>query len=168
MVSEKVVNLVEQSPLKEAYILLGATTPLALSQKYTDEDQQLMKSHSWDYNNPDLIVNRVKELLEKVNPDSLSQEEKDWWNEILWFWHHHAISCAIGKYRDFEKAKEYSKKALYYKSFDKNHPNKITDIFDLLLNSKLQEAQALAQNLVDGKETALSLIEYYKNNWEHF
>ena len=109
------------SPLKEAYALLGAHTPLELSQRYDARDQELMKAKAWDYNNPTLITNRIKEILEAADVTKLTDDEKEWRQNILWFWYHHAISCAVARYHDKEKVKEYAAKALEYQSED--HPN---------------------------------------------
>ncbi len=149
-----------KSPIKEAYSLLNAHTPLELNNFYTAEDQKLFKSGSWDYANPELVINKVKTILESASEDGMSDEEKEWRKEILWFWYHHAISCAIFKYKDKEAAKEYSQIALQYKAID--HPNKITDILNLLLDGNISAAEELAQILETDKETALGLIEDYK------
>ncbi|KND47725.1 MAG: hypothetical protein AB201_02190 [Parcubacteria bacterium C7867-006] len=153
----------ETSPLREAYELLGATTPLELHRLYSEQDQILMKSGKWDYENPDLVVNRVKEILESVKPGELTEDEMEWRNEILWFWYHHAISCAIGRYKDKEAAKKYSAHALAIQS--ENHPNKITKLLDLLVNDKLEEAEAWAKAIQEEpeKETAQFLLEEYRS-----
>ena len=148
----------EKSPAKEAYLLLSAHTPLELSNKYSEEDQKLMLSGSWDYNNPVLVVNRIKDILEGINPQELTEEEREWMQEILWFWYHHAISCAIWKYKDKEKAKVYARKALELQP--ENHPNKITKLLSLLLEDKLEEARKWVEAIIEEpeKSTALSLI----------
>lgn len=150
----------EKSPAKEAYLLLNAHTPLELSNLYTVEDQKLMSSpYSWDYNNAALIINKVKDILESLDREKLEGEEKEWIQEILWFWYHHAISCAMSRYNDKEKARFYAKKALGLQS--ENHPNKITKLLDLLLNDKLDEAGEWAKTIIEEpeKSTALELIE---------
>ncbi len=152
----------EKSPVREAYVLLGAKTPLELSNLYTDEDQKLMKFHEWDYNNPDLTINKIKEILENVNLETLSQEERKWAQEIIWFWYHHAISCAIWRYKDRQKAKEYSEKALSYQT--KDHPNKITRLLNFLSEDKFYEAEVWTDQIEDEveKTTALELLKEYK------
>ena len=154
---------VVKSPMRAAYELLGAHTPLELSNLYSEEDQKLMKSRSWDYDNPDLVTNKVKGIIEIVDVNKLTEQEKDWRNEILWFWYHHAISCAIWRYKDKEKAKLYASKALEIQ--DRSHPNQITRLLDLLVNDKIQEAEKWASEINDEveKETALSLIQEYKD-----
>ena len=76
---------IEKSPIKEVYLLLNAHTPLELNNNYSAEDQKLMRSGSWDYNNSALVVNKVKDILEVVNPQELTEEEREWVQEILWF-----------------------------------------------------------------------------------
>ncbi|MBP6942727.1 MAG: hypothetical protein KBB55_01640 [Candidatus Buchananbacteria bacterium] len=151
---------IESSPIRETYKLLGARTPLELSTLYTKADQELMKANAWEYDNPDLLVNKVKTILESVDTQTLTEDEQDWRQEILWLWYHHAISCAI-KHRDQSLAQEYAAKALQLQSVD--HPNQITKILELLVNDKLEEAQAWADAInEDEKDTAIHLIEYFQ------
>lgn len=155
----------QESPLKEAYSLLGVDSPFELSKIYTKEDQILMKSGKWDYKNPDLITNKIKDILESTDVDALSQEERDWCNEILWFWYHHAISSAVWIHKDKEQAKEFADKALYYQGLSEGgHPNQITKLFKLLLEDKVQEAEEYINEITDSveKETGLSLLQEFK------
>ena len=149
----------EKSPAKEAYLLLKAHTPLELNNKYITEDQRLMLSGSWDYNDSSLVVNKVKSILETVNSQELTEEETEWVQEILWFWYHHAISCALYKHQDKEQARAYAIKALEIQAAD--HPNKITKLFALLLGDKLEEAKKWAGEILEEpeKSTAVSLIK---------
>lgn len=150
------------SPLKEAFELLGASTPLELSNLYAEEDQKLMKSGEWDYNNPSLVVNKVKEILESIDPSELSKEELVWREEILWFWYHHAVSCAVWKYKDKEAAQEYAALALAFQS--ENHPNKITKLLYLLVNDQIAEAETWTETISESpeRETAADLLRDYK------
>lgn len=152
----------EQSPMREAYDLLGAKTPLELSQKYSEQDQVLFKTGEWDYENPELVINKIKNILEKIDEATLTEEEVEWRQEILWFWYHHAISCALSRYKDREKAREFSAHAL--KIQPENHPNKITKLLDLLVNDKLEESEEFVVTITDEPEkgTAEFLIEEYK------
>ncbi len=154
----------KKSLLQEAYDLLGVNTPLELLNLYTIEDQKLMESGEWDYSNPDLLINKIKNILEKVALEDLSMEEKEWRNEILWFWYHHAIGCAIWRYKDREKAKEYTNKALGFQNH--NNSNQITKLFLLLLNNEFEEAQSWinTMNSSTEKETGLYLLEGFKKN----
>lgn len=151
------------SPMREAYILLGAKTPLELSNLYSAEDQKLMRARSWDYNNPKLVVNKIKEILESIDPQSLTEDEREWRQAILWFWNHHAISCAIWRYKDKEGAKMYAARALEYQP--SGHPNKITKILGFLVNDRVQDAETWAKTITEEPEkgTAIFLIEDYKN-----
>ena len=152
----------EKSPIKEAYLLLGARTPLELSNLYSAEDQKLMKTRLWDYMNPDLVVNKIKEILDSVDSRLLTEDEKEWTQEIVWFWYHHAISCAVSRYKDKVAAQEYATKALEIQPED--HPNEITKLLYLLVNDRLEEAEKHASSIVDvvEKETGASLLEWYK------
>lgn len=154
---------IDTSPIKDAYVLLGAKTPMELSRLYTAEDQRLMKSHEWDHLNPELLTNKVKSILETVDPKTLTEDEQEWRNEILWFWYHHAISTAIARYKDLDSAKEFANKAMEYQSED--HPNKITKILQFLINDKLEEAEEFAETISTESaesETAKYLIDNYK------
>ena len=84
---------IEKSPIKEAYLLLGASNPWDLSDKYSVEDQKWM-SVGWDYKNQDHVVSKVRSIIEPLYPDSLDGEERQVAQNILWFWYHHAISSA--------------------------------------------------------------------------
>ena len=152
----------ETSPLKEAYALLEATTPFELSKRYTQEDQILMRSHLWDYNNASLVTNRVKGILEGLGLHALVGEEKEWAQEILWFWYHHAISCAIGKYKDKEVAQEYAKRAVEYQSTQ--HPNKITQLLFFLVHDQVDEAREWVSTIEQEPEktTARQLLEEFE------
>jgi hypothetical protein len=154
---------IHKSPMREAYILLEAKTPLELSNLYSAEDQRLMKSHKWDYKNPDLLTNKIKDILESVEPQSLTEEELEWRNEILWFWYHHAISTAVALHKDVDAAKDFAYKALEYQS--EGHPNKITRLLLLLLEDKLEEAEEWVKTIDPDSvevETAQYLISTYK------
>lgn len=148
--------------MNEAYALLGAHNAPELSRLYTIEDQNLMKSGEWDYKNPSIVINKVKTILESIDPEKLSDTEAVWQQEILWFWYHHAISCAIWKYRDKQKAQEYAAKALQYQG--EGHPNKITQLLDYLVNDKLKDAERWVADINEEPEktTATDLLREYK------
>ena len=149
--------------MKEAYALLGARDPKELDQLYSVEDQKLMKSYFWDYADPDLITNKIKDILEAVDPTELTEDEQDWRQEILWFWYHHAISCAIWRYKDQKAARDYADRALAYQSDP--HPNALTRLLSLLIDGRLKEAEDWVSGLPEGRlerKEALELIEEYK------
>ncbi|MFA7216842.1 MAG: hypothetical protein WC095_02585 [Candidatus Paceibacterota bacterium] len=161
---------IENSPMKEAYNLIGANSPKELDSLYNKADQELMKSKEWDYNNPDLVTNRIKNIIENIDKNLLTEEEKDWRQMILWFWYHHAMSVAIGLFGDKEKAKEFGAKAMELNP--KDNSNKITEIYYLLLNDNLAKAEDLVGSIPEGllddgnpnpePQTARELIEEYK------
>jgi hypothetical protein len=153
----------DKSPAREAYALLGAQTPIELSNLYSAEDQRLMRSGAWDYENEELVVNQVKNILESLDPLTLTEEEQVWRQEILWFWYHHAISCAIWRYKDKNTAQDYATMALEYQSED--HPNKITKLLYFLVNDQLEEAEQWAAEIDEEpeKSTAADLVKEYKD-----
>ena len=161
-ISKQEIFDIERSSIKEAYLLLNAHTPFELSDLYNAEDQKLMMSQAWDYENPELITNKVKAILELVNAASLTPEEQKWKQEILWFWYHHAISCAIWRYKDKEAARTYADKALEYQSED--HPNKITQLLSLLIDGQLEAAENWLNGIKEEpeKSTAAELVADYK------
>lgn len=156
---------VENSPLREAYILLGAKTPLELHERYGVEDQILMKAGAWDYKDEGLVTNKVKSIVEQADSRLMSGDEHSWAQEILWFWYHHAVSCAVKKYKDKAAAQTFVAKALEIQSADPGHPNKITKMLDLLVNDKISEAEEYIQTISEEpeKSTAESLIREYKD-----
>ena len=154
---------VKKSPVSEAYALFSAENPFDLQRKYSEADQILMKSHAWDYENGDLIINKVKDIIESVVLENIHDpEEYKWCKEILWFWYHHAISCAIWRYKDKEKATLVSARALELQG--DNHPNKITRLLYLLVRDRVAEAEELEKNIIVDyeQETASTLIHGYK------
>lgn len=154
---------IEQSPMREAYYLLHASTPRELSHLYAAEDQNLMLEHRWDYNDITQITNRVKNILENANLTALTEDERFWRGEILWFWYHHAISCAIWRYKDKEAAQKYSALALEFQM--KDHPNKITKLFYFLTRDQLEEATRWASTIENEPEktSAIELIKEYRD-----
>ncbi len=151
----------------EAFSLLGVQDFRNLSLAYSREDQKLMKSGGWDARNPDLITNRVKTLLERIDPNDLIESDREWWSEILWFWYHHAVSCE----RSRIKAQSYAAKALELQGDD--HPNRITKLLWFLTHDRVDEAKrwvAEAPPDTDRIEhqTGLDLIREYEQRkfWE--
>jgi len=154
---------IEKSPMRKAYILLHAHSPIELFKQYLNKDQQLIKSHRWDYKNPRLIIYKVKAILEKANPDKLTKEEKDERNEILWLWYHHSISYAVWKYKDRKSARNCTTMALKYQI--KNHPNRITRLLHYLVHCQLKKAEKWSETITTEpeKSTAVKLIKFYKD-----
>ena len=86
--------------LKEAYALLQASSPSELARKFIEEDQRLLKTQTWDYKNSELILNKVKEIVESAIDNGFTtsnKEDDDDLRTILWFWYHHAYRiCNLG------------------------------------------------------------------------
>ncbi len=149
--------------LQDAYALAGVENINQLRQVYDEEDQRLMKSGMWDYDNPRLLVNRIKAVLESDAENHLiSPSESEWRREILWFWHHHAISCAIWRKKDRAAARFHATTALRYQGQD--HPNQITYLLFLLVHGSFESAVRWSSRIVDEveKETAASLLAEYQ------
>lgn len=152
---------ISKSPLKRAYVLLGAHSPFELSEKYLAKDQKIVTSGISDYHNRKLITNKVKGILETVDARTLSRDERHERRLILWLWHHHAISYAIWGYKDKRRAQKYSSLALKYQP--EKHQNHITRLLYLLVRDRLSEGKRWVKTLKERQEktTALSLIKVY-------
>ncbi len=147
--------------LKEAYRLAGASNPYELFEKYSKEDQRLMQAKEWDYNNPALLVNQIKKELEEIDYETLSPDEAEWWSQIMWFWHHHAVSCAIWRDRSREKAEFHAVEALCYVD---NDANQITWLLFLLIQDEPDAAAKWVKQIRTSVErvTAKFLINEYR------
>lgn len=147
--------------MDDIFKILGVKTPDDVLREFSRLDQKLMTNGEWNYENEDLVINKTKDILEKLDLSTLSKEELQTRKYILWLWNHHAISSAIGK-KNKEKAQEFASKAMEYKS-DEN-PNQITKLLALLVNDKLPEAEEHSKNITKDYEqkTAQDLIQAYK------
>ena len=120
----------------------GVETTYQLDQFVTELDQALMKKQAWDYANPGFPNNVIVVDLERVDQRHFSPIAKFWVNQIIWFWYHHAISCARGMYRSPTRALAFAEIALTYQDrLQPGHPNRITRLLYLLLSKKSHEAR---------------------------
>ena len=141
--------------LEDAYQLTGVSDIQSLFRVFNEEDQRLMHSWQWDYDNPDLLTNKIKEILSCLSPEQLSDEEFWRCQEMLWFWHHHAVSCAIRK-RNKASAEFHVARALRYMGDD--HPNMITQLLNLLIHDQLEEAEKWAQKVGESEQEAAEML----------
>ena len=158
------INPGMEEKIREAFDLLKVSSFRELSRVYGEKDQELMKTRTWDDKSPELITNRVKNVLEQMNPAELSEEDRMWWHEIMWFWYHHAISYAIWKRKDKQLAQLYADKALELQMPD--HPNKITKLLWFLVRDKLEEVKEWmkTEKFIDYEfETAQATLKEYEN-----
>lgn len=151
--------------LKEAYALLEASSSSELARKFITEDQRLLKTQSWDYKNPELVLNKVKEIVDRAIGNGFAAGDKDSEDDlktILWFWYHHATGYAIWDYKEKEKALEFSAKALKYQTSD--NPNQITRLLYLLIRDKEAEATSWLETISDepDKTSAHGIMEEYR------
>lgn len=167
----KLVSESTTASMNEAFQLLGVTNFKDLSLAYTREDQKLMKSGKWDAHNPALITNRVKTLLEQIDPSNLRKSENEWRSEILWFWYHHAISYAIWKAKDRLLAQVYAIRALGFQAVsqprEKGHRNRLTELFWHLVYDRVSEAKQWMAEMPPGADpvehaNGLELIKEYE------
>jgi hypothetical protein len=151
-----------KSVLCDLYISYSANDPGELIEVYTKADQELMRSSHWDYNDASQATNIIKSAIEKVGLDAIpDRKEKEWLQDILWFWYHHATSCALDRYGDKSKAQEFSKKA--FELHLPTNPNKITKLLYLLTHDELDEAKKWAETIDSEpeKSTAQKDLEAY-------
>ncbi len=148
--------------IEEAFALFEVADFFSLARAYSNEDQRLMKSDAWNDGDPSLLTNRLKTMLEAIDPAELSAKDVMWHQEILWFWYHHAMSHANVRKGDIELAKAYAVKALELQGED--HPNKITRLYWFLLHQQLDEARVWALGIDVDRDTAEWLIVDYEQN----
>ena len=153
-----------KSVFRDVYQRFSANDSIELNNIYMEADQKLMYAGGWDYKNPDLLTNKIVSQVEQVGVENVPDtRERYWISNMLWMWYHHAISCAIWRYKDKDAARRYAKKALELQP--ENHPNKITRLFYLLLHDKIDEAQDWAKNITTEPEktTAQQILFEHKS-----
>lgn len=155
----------EKSPMAEAYRLLGAVEPQELHKKYCEVEQVAFKDGTWDYDNPDQIQNKAKEIIENADTSVMDEYELERRKRILWFWYHHAISVAGWK-KDKEKMKFFSEKAMEYE----DESNVLTRTMYLLVHDRIDEAEEWIKSSsvdpvsLEDIETCKEMIENYKKS----
>lgn len=155
--------------LKEAYALLQTDSPSELARKFIEEDQRLLKAQIWNYKNSELVLNKVKEIVESAIDNGFTtgnKEGDDDLRTILWFWYHHAIGYAIWGYKDKAEALEFSSKALKYQTSD--NPNQITRLLYLLVRDEEKDAATWLETIVNEPDKTASLgimKEYLDGNF---
>lgn len=165
----KIPAYVTHDSLKEAYVLLHASSPGELAKKFIKEDQRLLRTQTWSYRNPKLVLNKVKEIVEKAVDDGFTtgnKEGDDDLRDMLWFWYHHAIGYAIWDHGDQTEAQEFSTKALKYQTAD--NKNQITRLLYLLVRNRDAEAAAWLETIVDEPDKTASygvMNEYLAGNF---
>lgn len=137
------------SKLTVVYDLLHVETPLQMSQAYTEFDQQAFKAGRWDPDDMLFMCNRVKAILEQIGLVNLVGDEQDWAREILWFWHHHAISIMLQR-GDVDRARVCSYWALHYQA--PGHSNQVTRALDLFVHNKLTDLRRHLASVEDESE----------------
>ena len=140
----------------------SVSTVVELVQLADDDDQQLMHSREWDYK-VDSLNTRIVDDLKRVPRKELVGDEMWQVEQVIWFWYHHATSCAIYRHNDRKQALYFVKKALRYQARIPAHPNKVTHLLYLLLKGRLSEAKALVPTMnEDEVETGRELVEEWK------
>lgn len=149
--------------LSDSYAAFGCKNIEELDSVFRKEDQNLMRNYSWDYANDNLCTNRIFRVLEHIDLSSITGlDERYWVQHILWTWYHHAISCALWRYGDREKALMYSAKAIEVQPLP--HPNKITRLLYYLVRDNLFEAENWVRTITTEPEqsTARDTLELYR------
>lgn len=151
------------SAMADLYVKLGASTPLELSNKFTELDQKQMESGGYDYADKESAVNELKARLEELDPASLTEEENEWRDEMLWLWHHHAAGFALFSGHR-EDAQRLIETALSYQAAD--HPNKFSGLILLMAHDDVEAAEEYISTAIlpDSVEYqgALGVLESFK------
>lgn len=142
----------------------------SLHDVYMREDQRLFRDGFWDYEEPVSCINVAKEILATADPGLLPEEDRVWWYEILWIWHHHAISAAIWK-QDKERARYFASLALAYQMPD--HPNRVTRLLWHLVHDRFAEAKRWVYETEMGPDhkTEVEILDEYEkgeDGWAAF
>lgn len=152
--------------LNKAYSLLNVASTADLANRFVELDQRTMKNKTWDYQNPELLLNKVKKLVEASLSRNLfvSEYERDDLRDLLWLWYHHATGQAIWKYKDKETAIKFSAKACEYQIAE--NPNKISKLLYLLVRSKRKAAEDWLTKIIDepDKAAAQEIMQEYLSN----
>lgn len=158
------VNLEHVSNMSDICSVLGVRTPKELDTLFTELDQSEMKKGSYDYEDENLLLNKIKKHLETFDPETLNEEELKWRNEMLWLWNHHAAGMALLGHKDHETARNFAEEALSYMPED--HPNKITKLLYFLSCGDVTGAENWIQNEVSDSEknAVLDAIQNYKEH----
>jgi len=141
----------------------GADDMFHLSRIYTKFDQPVFKNGRWSYNNPRLIINKIKSDLEQI-PDSCFDERGLMWKrEILWFWNHHAISIAVCR-GDFILARTFANQAI--KLQGRNPSNQITRLLWYLVHGRIKQAKRWFRTGVKvDRRTARDVLRWYDQGY---
>jgi flagellin-specific chaperone FliS len=120
-----------------------------IEKAYDRVDQEAMSRGTWDHRDQDFLLTKVKKILEELSNllDDESEGKADVSN-MLWFYHHHAISSAVFRYSDRRDALQEAQTALRYQVLVPGHPNRITKLFELLLEDRIADAERyIAENI---------------------
>lgn len=122
-----------------------------------------MIAGTWDYEDSSQFTNKVKDAILEADMAQLAQNEVNDCRYVLWLWYHHAITCALWKRHDKQKARLFSERAMMYMSDD--NPNRITKLLYLLTHDRLDEAQQWIDLIAEDQEigTAIHQMELYKS-----
>jgi hypothetical protein len=103
-------------------------------------DQALMKRGAWDAQH--IVLRRANEILLKILPE-LKGEDESYAIEMLWIYHHHAISWALYRAERRDLAHEHAWLAVIFHALD--NPNRLTKLFYLLLEGRKALAREWAK-----------------------
>jgi hypothetical protein len=134
-----------------------------LSRIYTKFDQPIFKNGRWSYNNPCLVINKIKSVLETIPDDCFDENGLMWKREILWFWHHHAISIAVSR-GDIALARIFADRAL--KLQGRNPCNQITRLLWHLVHGRIKQARRWFRIGVKvDRKTARDVLHWYDEGY---
>jgi len=137
----------------------------ALHDKYCEFDRAAFRNGKWNPENQSFICTKIKNLLLEVNVEELTDKDKGWILEILWFWHHHAISASLWRGL-LQQARDYSFTALAFQAG--KHDNQVTLALHLLIHNRFQDVAFLLEQVPectigDKRKSIMELLAEFQN-----
>lgn len=141
-----------------------------LHSAYITSYKQLTRTARWDATKSFLSVNRIKKILEEIDPDHLNESERMWRAEILWFWYYKTICCP-GWDTNLELIKHYAGKALEFQKEGHQdgmaQANRITKLLYILVHDRVDQAEEWMKVMPYGADPlehqmGLDFIRIYK------
>jgi hypothetical protein len=118
-----------------------------LYQRFLAEDQRAMTDGTWDYRDEKFALRGLKEAIEAVGDEGLSDEERAVKDRALWLWYLHAAQDAYFRHGEPDVAVGFIDKGLEHNRAN----NQVTPVLKLLFSGKIAEARIFAESLPDTK-----------------
>lgn len=135
--------------------------------KFKQTIKKLEQEGKWDYvvgedANKDLKqLEQVKNKLEALNMENLSEKEQKFCRRALWRWYHHGANKALLDRGDKEEAEQMIQKAIEYQP--KSDINRIDQLYYYLIEGDINKAKNLTKNMKeDNQRQAEKIIDKYQ------